>query len=53
MRQSRRARRALDNLARALGRRPSASEALDLAWSEPDPEPARIERLVEQIEAPR
>ena len=46
-------RRALDNLARALGRRPSASEALDLAWSEPDPEPARIERLVEQIEAPR
>lgn len=46
-------RRALDNLARALERRAPASEALDLAWSEPDPEPTRIERLMERIEAPR
>jgi len=46
-------RRALDNLARALGRREPAAEALDLAWSEPDPEPTRIERLMDRLEAPR
>jgi hypothetical protein len=43
-------RRALDLLARALGRDTTARDALELAWSEPEPEPARIERLVDTIE---
>lgn len=46
-------RRALDLLARSVGRSDRAEEALDLAWSEPDPEPRVIEGLVGRIEAPR
>jgi len=45
-------RRALDLLARSLGHEAPVAETLDLAWSEPDPEPTRIKQLVEQIEAP-
>lgn len=43
-------RRALDLLARALGRDAVAGEALDLAWSRPEPEPRQIEQLVEHVE---
>jgi hypothetical protein len=43
-------RRALDLLARTLGREGDAGEALELAWSRPDPEPQRVERLVERVE---
>jgi hypothetical protein len=43
-------RRALDLLARALGSRgPAAHDALELAWSEPDPAPASIEGLIERV----
>jgi hypothetical protein len=45
-------RRALDLLASSLGRDAPVAETLDLAWSEPDPEPTRIKQLVERIEAP-
>ena len=44
-------RRALDLLALALGRDVAARDALELAWSEREPEPARIELLVDTIEA--
>jgi hypothetical protein len=43
-------RRALDLLARAVGRKPAAGEALELAWSRPDPEPRRVEQLVDRVE---
>ena len=43
-------RRALDLLARALGRERAAREALDLAWSRPEPEPERISRLADRLE---
>ncbi|MEY2514054.1 MAG: hypothetical protein QOJ89_1412 [bacterium] len=45
-------RRALGLLSRVLRRRGSATgqEAADLAWSEPDPDPASMDRLVERIE---
>ena len=43
-------RRALDLLARAVGREPAADEALELAWSRPEPEPRRVEQLVERVE---
>lgn len=42
-------RRALDLLARAVGRDRSRA-ALDLAWSRPQPDPARIESLVDSLE---
>jgi hypothetical protein len=42
-------RRALDLLARAVGRDRSR-DALDLAWSRPQPDPAQIESLVESVE---
>jgi hypothetical protein len=42
-------RRALDLLGRALRDR-RARDALDLAWSAPDPTPADIEQLVERVE---
>jgi hypothetical protein len=42
-------RRALDLLARAVGRDRSRA-ALDLAWSRPQPDAARIESLVESVE---
>jgi hypothetical protein len=42
-------RRALDLLARVTGRDRSRV-ALDLAWSRPHPDPARIESLVESVE---
>ena len=43
-------RRALELLARALGRGELQSEATRLAWSEPTPEPAELELLVAAIE---
>jgi hypothetical protein len=43
-------RRALDLLGRALGSDRTAREALDLAWSRPDPDPPRVEGLVEHVE---
>jgi len=43
-------RRALDLLARVLGRDPRSREALGLAWSRPEPDPARVESLVETVE---
>ena len=43
-------RRALDLLARTLGRERAARDALDLAWSRPEPDPGRVEGLVEQLE---
>lgn len=42
-------RRALDLLARAVGRDGSRA-ALDLAWSRPQPDPVRIEALVDSVE---
>ena len=42
-------RRALDLLARVVGRKQSR-DALDLAWSRPQPDAARIESLVESVE---
>jgi hypothetical protein len=42
-------RRALDLLARALGRDRSAREALELAWSQPEPDSRRIEQLVDAV----
>jgi hypothetical protein len=46
-------RRALDLLGRELGRDGSAREALGLAWSRPDPDPPRVESLVERVEERR
>jgi hypothetical protein len=43
-------RRALELLARALGRGELQSEATRLAWSEPTPEPAELELLLAAIE---
>ena len=43
-------RRALERLARVLGRGELRSEATRLAWSEPTPEPAELELLVAAIE---
>ena len=43
-------RRALELLARALGRDRRARAASELAWSRPSPEPAELERLVTEIE---
>jgi hypothetical protein len=43
-------RRALELLARALGRSELRSDATRLAWSEPTPEPAELELLVAAIE---
>ena len=43
-------RRALDLLARVLGRDARARQALELAWSRPDPDTARVSSLVETVE---
>jgi hypothetical protein len=43
-------RRALDLLARTVAPGAAESEALALAWSEPDPDPGRIESVVAQVE---
>lgn len=43
-------RRALDLLGRTLASDPQAHDALDLAWSKPEPEPERVELLVETVE---
>jgi hypothetical protein len=43
-------RRALELLARVLGRSELQREATELAWSEPTPEPAELELLVQAIE---
>jgi hypothetical protein len=43
-------RRALDLLARVLGRDVRARSALDLAWSRPDPDASRVASLVETVE---
>jgi len=45
-------RRALDLLARVVGRDRSR-DALELAWSRPQPDPARIESLIESVEGPK
>jgi hypothetical protein len=45
-------RRALDVLARALDRDPRARDALDLAWSAPEPERRRVEDLLARVERP-
>jgi hypothetical protein len=42
-------RRALDVLARLLGRGKLRDDALALAWSEADPEPERVRALVERV----
>lgn len=42
-------RRALDLLARTVGR-DRARAALDLAWSRPQPDPARVESLADSVE---
>ncbi len=44
-------RRALDLLARVVGR-DRARALLDLAWSRPQPDPARMESLLESVEQP-
>jgi hypothetical protein len=43
-------RRALDVLARTLDRDPRARDALELAWSAPEPEPRRVEDLLAEVE---
>jgi hypothetical protein len=43
-------RRALDLLGRVLGRDPRSRRALELAWSQPDPDPGRVAALVETVE---
>ena len=43
-------RRALDVLGRTLEDDPRARSALDLAWSAPEPQPARVEALVDDVE---
>jgi hypothetical protein len=45
-------RRALDVLGRALAEDARARDALDLAWSRPDPEPDRVLELVRAVEDP-
>jgi hypothetical protein len=46
-------RRALDMLGRALAEDTHARDALDLAWSEPEPEPDRVLELVQAVEDPQ
>jgi hypothetical protein len=43
-------RRALDVLGRALAEDERARDALDLAWSQPEPEPERVSKLVASVE---
>ena len=43
-------RRALDLLGRTLARDDRARDALDLAWSQPEPEAERVSKLVEAVE---
>ena len=43
-------RRALDVLGRALAQDRHARDALELAWSRPEPEPKRVAELVEAVE---
>jgi hypothetical protein len=43
-------RRALDLLGRVLGRDPRARRALDLAWSQPEPDAAGVASLVDTVE---
>jgi len=43
-------RRALDVLGGTLEDDPRARSALDLAWSAPEPQPARVEALVDDVE---
>jgi hypothetical protein len=43
-------RRALDLLGRTLGHEGPGRDALDLAWSRPDPDPRSVEGLVEHVE---
>jgi hypothetical protein len=43
-------RRALDLLGSTLEPRPVARDVLSLAWSRPEPEPERVETLVERLE---
>lgn len=43
-------RRALDLLGSTLGPAPAARDALSLAWSRPEPEPGRVESLVDRVE---
>ncbi|HEX3805668.1 MAG TPA: hypothetical protein VHV52_02705 [Gaiellaceae bacterium] len=43
-------RRALDLLGRSLGPGETAQRAFELAWSEPSPDPSRVESLVETAE---
>lgn len=46
-------RRALDLLARVLGRDAYSHDVLELAWSRPEPEPSRVESLVDAVERAR
>jgi hypothetical protein len=46
-------RRALDVLGRALAEDAHARDALDLAWSKPEPEPHRVLQLVRAVEDPQ
>ena len=46
-------RRALDLLGRALAEDAHARDALDLAWSKPDPQTDRVQELVRAVEEPR
>jgi hypothetical protein len=43
-------RRALDLLGRTLAADDRARDALDLAWSKPEPEPERVSKLVDAVE---